>query len=204
MGKIPAIPSVPSGIDLNLKTFLSSIKTTLDYREGRLRDKTGRFITAADIPKSLKTQGSTKTEKINLNDINGDGIIEIGSQAQLTIVAPEGVVIYGQSGLTICGGGSLAVDTEKSGAGLIVGDFNGGEGWQMNNNGLVSYTQNHQLHAFANVENIPWQRSCSIPGIDVANPSFTLGAGDVVLGMFNYEVSGVGLGGIFWDQSDRK
>lgn len=203
MGKIPAIPSIPTNIDINLRTFLSSIKTTIDYREGRLQDKSGRFITTIDLPNFL-AKTLTKPLKLNLNNIISDGVLRLDSHGQLTIVSPDGIVIHGERGLTITGGGSLAIDTEKHGAGLIVGDFHGGEGWQINNKGLVSYTLNNQLHAFANVENIPWQRVCSIDGVYASNPYFTLGAGDVVLGMFNYEYDGIGLGGIFWDQSDRK
>ncbi len=102
--------------------------------------------------------------------------------------------------------------------GLIIGEPDGsvagasGNGWIMNEDGLLNYKNKNEIHCFWNRgdTDLSWQNT-----IDPAyageyipmypNEPLTLPGGSVVIGLYNYENSaGVPHGGICWHQGEKK
>jgi len=156
---------------------------------------TGKPDSNADVTQTVLDNGAS----LDATTINGADLVVNGKISTALLNITDGRTF------SILGSGSLHVNTEIDGAGIVVGNWSGGEGWQMNNTGLFSYTGNFPLHGFANISNIPWQRHTE-SGVGPIDSNFVMNAGDVVLGAYNYKVTTTGdaVGGIFWNNSTKE
>src|SRR6056297_3426894 len=151
-----------------------------------------QIMTNSDLG-DMAYENLVETEKL------GETVVDEGGYIQTSLMELSDGRTF-----SVLGSGKLYINTASDGHGAVIGDWDEGEGWQINNKGIFNYSQEIAFTAFSSyISDVPWQRDTKTFPAGTISPidtSFTLGVGDAVFGPYNYKwEDGTECGGLFID-----